>query len=164
MKCLVLRVAAFFLALPATVWARYHERRILRLGEPLDDIGHRDATCLGVSHPEHIRILCLDTIPNPFRRLMGPLERRTGLCITDAAGLTLRHGIFVTTPHRGDRALIAHELVHTRQFEQCGGHLTFLTEYIHQCLLHGYHNAPLEQEAREDSAVILPLIPTGLSQ
>lgn len=155
MKRFLFRVTAFLLALPAALWSRHHERRILRLGTPLDETGLMDAARIGVAGAGQVRILHVERVPNPFRILMAPLARRTGLCISEAAGLTLRHGIFVTAPHRGDRPLIAHELVHTRQYQQLGGHLAFLTEYIHQCLLHGYHNAPLEQEAREVSAEAL---------
>jgi len=62
-------------------------------------------------------------------------------------GLTLEYGIFVRADHWRDRALIAHELVHTAQFQRLGGILPFLQTYIFQCATVGYPNAPLELEA-----------------
>ena len=62
-------------------------------------------------------------------------------------GLALNYGIFVRTDHWRDRALIAHELVHTAQFQRLGGILPFLQTYIFQCATVGYRKAPMEQEA-----------------
>jgi len=62
-------------------------------------------------------------------------------------GLALDHGIFIRADHWRDRALIAHELVHTAQFQRFGGILPFLQTYISQCATVGYSNAPLELEA-----------------
>jgi len=62
-------------------------------------------------------------------------------------GLALEYGIFVRADHWRDRALIAHELVHTAQFQRLGGILPFLQTYIFQCATVGYPNAPLELEA-----------------
>ena len=62
-------------------------------------------------------------------------------------GLALDNGIFVRTDHWRDRALIAHELVHTAQYQRLGGVLPFLQTYIAQCATVGYQDAPLELEA-----------------
>jgi hypothetical protein len=59
----------------------------------------------------------------------------------------LDYGIFIRADHWRDRALIAHELVHTAQFQRLGGILPFLQTYIFQCATVGYQNAPLELEA-----------------
>jgi len=47
----------------------------------------------------------------------------------------------------GDRFLVAHELVHTAQYERCGSIAAFLRQYLHECLSIGYPDAPMEQEA-----------------
>ena len=68
--------------------------------------------------------------------------------ITSApSGLALENGIFVRNDRWRDRALIAHELVHTAQYQRLGGVLPFLQTYIVQCATVGYSNAPLELEA-----------------
>ncbi|HEX4665027.1 MAG TPA: hypothetical protein VH207_00400 [Chthoniobacterales bacterium] len=46
-----------------------------------------------------------------------------------------------------DRALVAHELAHTAQYERLGGIAPFLKQYLFECLTIGYPAAPMEQEA-----------------
>jgi hypothetical protein len=46
-----------------------------------------------------------------------------------------------------DRRIIAHECVHTAQYERLGGFAEFLRDYLHECLEVGYPAGPLEQEA-----------------
>ena len=62
-------------------------------------------------------------------------------------GLALGYAVFVRADHWRDRALIAHELVHTAQYQRLGGILPFLQTYIYQCATVGYPNAALELEA-----------------
>ncbi|MBT8044102.1 MAG: hypothetical protein KJO79_04050, partial [Verrucomicrobiae bacterium] len=54
--------------------------------------------------------------------------------------------------------LIAHELVHVRQYEQAGSVWRFMVDYIFQCLAYGYHDAPMEREARDASRACLNLL------
>ncbi|HEX8372839.1 MAG TPA: hypothetical protein VF585_08675, partial [Chthoniobacterales bacterium] len=63
------------------------------------------------------------------------------------AGLALGYGIFVRSDRESDRFLVAHELVHTAQYERCGSCTAFLRQYLHECLIVGYPAAPMEQEA-----------------
>jgi hypothetical protein len=62
-------------------------------------------------------------------------------------GLTLGYGIFIRSDCWGDRQLVAHELVHTMQYERLGGVEPFLRQYLFECLTIGYPAAPMEQEA-----------------
>jgi len=59
----------------------------------------------------------------------------------------LQYGIFIRLDCWRDRALIAHELVHTAQYERLGGILPFLRQYLFECVTIGYPEAPMEQEA-----------------
>jgi len=65
--------------------------------------------------------------------------------------LTFRTGspaaIFVRSDCWCERRLIAHELVHTVQYERLGGIRPFLRQYLTECLTVGYPAAPMEQEA-----------------
>ncbi len=73
------------------------------------------------------------------------------------AGMTLRHTILVRREHAGDEALLEHELVHVRQWEELGVP-RFLWRYLSSycrgrlCGL-SHHDAylaiPLEVEARQ---------------
>jgi len=67
--------------------------------------------------------------------------------------MALRYGIFVRKDCWGDRQLIAHECVHTAQYERCGFR-GFLEKYLRECLEIGYPAAPMEQEAILKSAAI----------
>ncbi len=65
----------------------------------------------------------------------------------DPRGLTVRYGIFLRSDCWRDRTIIAHELVHTAQYERLGGILPFLSKYLLECATLGYSQAPMEQEA-----------------
>ena len=67
-------------------------------------------------------------------------------------GLALQYGIFIRSDCWRERTLIAHELVHTAQYERLGGILPFLRKYLFECVTIGYPEAPLEQEAIIQSA------------
>lgn len=136
------------LAIPiAASWIAWHERRILRLGVTLSEQELSDASQMGVEHPERIRLLKVDHIPI----LNGALVRIAARCIPDISpntvGLSLRYGIYVRSKYWRDRSLIAHECVHTAQYERLGSISGFLREYFTECLETGYPHAPLEQEA-----------------
>lgn len=140
---------ALALALPASLWTRYHERRILLTGRSLTHKELCAARLAGVAHPERIRITSVPRIPNPLNRIFSRLERIGGACVSNASGITFYYGIYVTSRDSEDAALLRHEFVHTGQYERLGGHAAFLSRYLFQCMTVGYHAAPLEEEARE---------------
>jgi hypothetical protein len=47
-----------------------------------------------------------------------------------------------------DGSVIAHELVHTRQYEQAGGIAAFLIRYMNELARFGYAAMPMETEAQ----------------
>ena len=120
---------------------------ILKLGRPLSQEAMRDAVTVGVKHPEKIRILAVEKIPLPENPMLKWLSRVTGLFCFAPVGMCLRYGIFINQHSFPDRLLIAHECVHTAQYERLGGFRPFLRQYLEECLAVGYDESPLELEA-----------------
>jgi hypothetical protein len=106
-----------------------------------------DATSLGVREPDRVRLLALDSVPTPTDLTLKTAVAAIQFLTPSTRGLTLRYGIFVRNDCWGDRRLIAHELVHTAQYERLGGIRPFLRQYLTECLTIGYPAGPLEQEA-----------------
>ena len=134
---------------PGCAWIGRQEKRILAEGVPLDPAQLTDARALGIIHPERVRLLVLPRLPLPHNWLVRKLGLWTGTLSEETVGLSARYGIFLRSPYHCDRGLLAHELVHTRQYERLGGVRPFLRQYLRECLTEGYLFAPLEQEARD---------------
>lgn len=137
--------------LPAAVaWAAEHERMIERSAESfaLDAAALAFAREIGVAQPERVRVRPIHLIPRPTDPGLVRACEATGL-MQGAGGLCLRYGIYINTLDLGDPGLLAHELVHTLQYERFGGIEGFLRLYFAQVLAPGgYDGAPLEVEAR----------------
>ena len=131
----------------ATRWVEREERRILRHGIPLSADGLLDAAKMGVAHPENIRLMKVDRIPWLNGPLMKLLSRAIPSVSSNTVGLCLRYGIYIRTRYWSSRQLIAHECVHTGQYERSGSVSKFLSAYFIECLNTGYPDAPMEQEA-----------------
>ena len=136
----------------AAAWAEEQEARILASGRALSAVSLRDAVQAGVRHPERVRVLAVSGIPMPAEPLLRSVCEANGFLGPLTAGLSLRYGIFVHEAGAEDRSLIAHELVHTAQYERLGGILPFLRQYLHECFTLGYDESPLEREAVDVSA------------
>ncbi len=134
--------------LPLAVrWASQQEQKILRAGVALDESQVTDARLMGVARPEKVRLLKVDQVPLPANRLLRWAAKRTKLISSDTAGMALRYGIFIRSDCWQMRRLIAHECVHTAQYERLGGIEEFLSLYLRECLEVGYPSGLLEQEA-----------------
>ena len=148
------------LVLPnVTKWIAAQERRILAEGVPLSEQELADARLIGVIQPKRIRLLPVPFVPlplYPLARTIGPWFNMPG---DQTTALTARYGIFVRESHWGNRALIAHELVHTRQYERLGGIREFLKEYLSQCVRDGYSSALMEHEARDLALAVRAIEP-----
>ena len=131
----------------AAHWAGEQERRVLCEGVPLSERELADAKIIGVRHPERVRLLRVEAVPVPAHPMLTAAAASIHFLPAAPRGLALENGIFVRADHWRDRAIIAHELVHTAQFQRLGGILPFLQTYIFQCATVGYPNAPLELEA-----------------
>lgn len=139
----------------AVAWAEEQEEEILACGVPLSICQLADARAVGVARPERVRLLNVPLIPMPEHSVLRAAGEATVLVSPSTAGLTLRYGIYIRKDLVNDRALIAHELVHTGQYERRGSILAFLRQYLHECLTIGYPAAPMEQEAITVSARVL---------
>ena len=138
----------------AVQWAAEQERRVLCEGVSLSKVELADARVIGVCNPERVRLLRVDSIPVPVHPMLRAAAASINFLTAAPRGLALDYGIFIRADYWRDRALIAHELVHTAQFQRLGGILPFLQIYIFQCATVGYPNAPLELEAIETAARI----------
>ncbi len=131
----------------AAAWAAEQEARILDSGVALTAAQWEHARKVGVVRPERVRIQVVSSVPVPEHPLLREAGEATGLMSNRTVGLALGYGIFVRREFAGDPFLVAHELVHTAQYERLGGIMNFLRQYLHECLNVGYPAAPLEQEA-----------------
>ena len=131
----------------ATKWAAAVEKRILREGVPLSEQGLADARAVGVREPERVRLLALPCVPTPSDHTLKTAVAAIQFLTPATRGLALRNGIFVRSDCWDERRLIAHELVHTAQYERLGGIRPFLRQYLTECLTIGYPAGPMEQEA-----------------
>jgi hypothetical protein len=129
------------------LWAWRTERRTLRDGRPLFTSEWAAAVRVGVKHPEKVRVIAVDEVPVPGLRWMHHLAARWGFDRKHIGGLCLRYGILLRRDLAAQQVIMAHELVHTAQFERHGSMAGFLRAYLLQCLREGYANAPLEREA-----------------
>ena len=57
-------------------------------------------------------------------------------------------GVYILAERLGDEVLIRHEQAHWAQYERMGA-VRYYATYAWQVLRYGYHNAPMELEARE---------------
>lgn len=138
----------------AADWVAKQEKEILTLGEPLNEGLLADASTIGVQHPDSLRILLVDEIPQPENILLRNAARAMNFLTPATQGMALRYGILVSRGMENDRELIVHELVHTAQYERFGSIAAFLQQYLLECITVGYENAPLEIEAIQTAAKI----------
>jgi hypothetical protein len=142
--------ALITLTLPlSTQWVKRQERKILRSGLRLSPELQGVARKMGVRFPERVRLLSVPEVP-PMSPPVRFLASRLGLASNQTRGMCLRYGILVHSDCWADQALVAHELVHTLQYERLGGIAPFLRAYLSECLIApGYPLGPLEREAQE---------------
>jgi hypothetical protein len=133
----------------AAEWAREQEQRILREGQPLSTDQVADARAAGVREPERVRVLPVEEIPAPPHPILKAMAAQVEFLPAAPSGLTFQYGIFVRADRGQDRYLVAHELVHTSQYERLGGIVPFLRDYIKECATLGYRESSLEREANE---------------
>ncbi len=131
----------------ATRWVERNERKILIDGDPLSEEQFATAVLMGVGSPEKVRVLKVALIPTPGGFSTCWAAKASGLFSCNTAGMSLRYGILIREEFSRDPFLLAHELVHTAQYERLGGIKNFLEAYLRECLLIGYPEAPMEQEA-----------------
>lgn len=136
-------------------WVRHNEKIALRMGRKLSDEELDWANKIGILHPEKVRILNVTRIPSPVPHFIEKLLQSRGYPVGNAAGMCMRYGIYAKEKYAHQKCLIAHELVHTHQFERLGGIWRFLKKYLGETMILGYANSPLEMEANDTAEHIL---------
>jgi len=112
---------------------------VIKHGEPLSDNMIQIAKEIGIDKPEDIR-----TYDKEGKIFGNP----------NIAGITLGKAIEIRKKYKSE-SLICHELIHVKQYQDCGGIKGFLNKYIKQLYKYGYWNTPMEIEAREKSQVLI---------
>lgn len=131
-------------------WAQEQEEFALRNGTALSQEELEIATQIGARFPEKVRLLKVESIPIPDDETLRDAAQKAGLASENTAGMALRYGIFIRADIWESRTnIVAHELVHTCQYERLGGFAPFLQQYLGECLAVGYADSPLELEAIE---------------
>lgn len=142
-----LRAVLPVIAPKAIAWAEAQYLSISLAGQPLNEALLAVAKNVGVRYPERIRVVEVQSLPLPDDASLRQAALATGLLGPGMVGLTLGHGIYVCHGH-GNIRLLSHEFRHVHQYEQAGSIAAFLPDYLHQIVSFGYHNAPLEIDAR----------------
>ena len=132
------------------------EAHILEYGAALTERETALARQLGVQNSARVRLLAIDEMPRPQQSELRAAALQSGFFAPGTQGMTLGAGVFVARAAWRELDLVAHELVHVAQYESLGIE-EFLRRYLRECLTVGYWNAPLEIEAREESARVLKL-------
>jgi hypothetical protein len=145
-------IQALFPSLVA--WAEEMETKALSEGTPLSDLLKARTASLGIRKIDAVRVLSVNSIPEPSPPRITEIAKDFGLSFADSAGMTFRYAIFVRRSYAQDVHLLAHELVHVRQYEHAGSISRYLEEYLRQLVTHGYQNMPLEIQAVRESVRI----------
>jgi len=133
----------------AYAYVRKQEQNILANGTPLTDEAAADARTIGVKRPDLVRTLTSERVPPGIHPSFIWIGQKLGLVTsTPTIGMALGYAICLRTGCAESRSLLAHELVHVRQYERLG-FSPFLRQYIHECLTDGYPHGALEAEARQ---------------
>ena len=138
----------------ASKWVEVQEEFIVSNGVQLTEKQKQIASKIGIKNIDKIRLLKVDSIPEPEDSILNELSKGIGLISFNTIGITFRYGIYIRQDYWDNDSLIIHELVHTLQYERMGGIANFLNQYIKECVYYGYNNSPLEKEAVEISKSI----------
>lgn len=132
---------------PVVRWASEHYRIIQNEGSELSHEGLALARRVGVLEPERIRVLLVDEVPIHNDPLIADLAKSVGMLDGTIEGITFGHSIYIARGRESAR-LYSHEFRHVYQYEKYGSIPAFVDEYLHQVLVLGYSDAPLERDAQ----------------
>ncbi|MEM7103274.1 MAG: M28 family peptidase [Bacteroidota bacterium] len=128
-------------------WAEKQEARILKEGVPLTEDQQIDAHLVGVKDIARVRLLKVDHVPMIDDPQLVKIGRMAGFLSSLTSGVSYRYGIYIRADQWDSRRLVVHELTHTMQYERFGSFEAFLKAYLEECLVLGYPNGGLEEEA-----------------
>ena len=131
----------------AFAWAEQQETLILDRGTPLTEPELADARRAGVTQPDKIRVLRVETLPEPDHEEALFVAKTVGFFGPHSNALTLGHGIYLRRDAWEDRHILVHECVHVSQYEKLGGIRPFLSLYLRESIDPGYPFGALEREA-----------------
>jgi hypothetical protein len=134
------------IVLRTTVWAEMQARQILEKGCTLNEHGIELARRAGVQHPEEVLLLPVASLPIPEEADLKQATQEFGLLTPNTQGLTIGYNILLLQNCLSD-ALLAHQLVHVAQYENCEGIPGFFEKYLSELNKYGYLKAPMVQEA-----------------
>jgi hypothetical protein len=140
----------------AIQWAEEKYEILMKRGIKLSPLAMQDARLAGIRYPERVRVIYIHQIPRPSMGLLKLANDMMHLVTDQSTGLPISYGIYLREDCREDRAALLHEMIHVAQYEKLGGITPFFTQYLSECLHHGYAGAPLEKEAVESTALLLP--------
>ncbi len=129
-------------------YVRKNEAIVLEQGKPLSPQFIEIARKIGIKHPEKVRIHYTEELPLPENESLLFQMQRLGLDSPYLVGMTFGYGIWIENRGRGNKQLIAHELIHVKQIEDKGLE-AFTKDYLLQLLIFGYAESPIEIEAYE---------------
>ena len=136
-------------------WSEQWQQHILRHGVGLSAEQILQARCVGVRHPEKVRILNVPNVPMPHYKLLHETFVSSNLFGLNAHGLSLMYGIFLKNDCFPQEYWLTHELVHVAQFERLGGLAGGMRQYLKECLTDGYESSALEREAHQTAVECL---------
>jgi hypothetical protein len=131
----------------AADWVEKQEKLILEQGTALTEDQLADARRAGVLHPEKIRVIRVEVLPEPEHDEIMFVAKRIGFFSAKSVSLTMGYGVCLGRSSWDDRLVLVHEFVHVSQYEKLGGIRPFLSVYLRECIDPGYPFGRLEQEA-----------------
>src|SRR5260370_9493609 len=129
----------------AVSWVEQVEKEALEKGEPVLPPFEATAEALGIRQIDKIRVWKVDTMPTPENPQIQALPERLGLSIAGSGGLTLGHALLELRSQATKGNLLAHQLVHVRQYEQAGSFSLFLKPYPAELVRFAFPARPLLQ-------------------
>ena len=122
----------------AVKWYSDVEKELRSKGRELTKAETKEAQLLGVKMPDLIRVVVLDTFPEPDKDTSG----------NHFEGARAMGNIIMIKPrHKNDSKVLCHELVHIAQKDRMGGLKGFLRQYAIEREVLGYSRSLLETEA-----------------
>lgn len=101
---------------------------------------------VGVKDPTRVRIALVEEMPLPHDEPLRSMALKLGYGNQAIAGGCIGHLVWINKRHAGNRALLAHELVHVAQQERMSQEQYF-RRYMAELTVVGYTRSPLEVEA-----------------
>lgn len=128
-------------------WLEQQENEIMTEGRLLTSEEKTIARQIGVKNYDIVRVWITKEVPFPKDPLLIQLGKQIGLLNSTTQGICFRYGIFINEQTINQREVLAHELIHTLQYERFGSIEAFISQYLKECIEVGYHQSVLENEA-----------------